>query len=73
LLDDEYNKIKQQIICDYQASTTTLLMCWKFSTYLSHLYTKEWRLEDYKRLTNNLQSAKTLQKLLHIKVHLEFL
>jgi len=33
--------MKQQIIGDYQASTTTLLMCRQSTTSLSHLYIKE--------------------------------
>jgi len=38
-----------------QASTTTLLMCWQYTTSLSHLYIKEWRLEDLKLTHTILQ------------------
>ena len=40
--------------------------------YLSHLYIKEWRLEELQDSHNNFTSAKPLLKLFHIKVHLEF-
>jgi len=51
------------------------LMCWHSTTYLSHLYIKEWRLEELKKKDshNNFTSAKPQLKLFHIKVHLEFL
>jgi len=49
------------------------LMCWQSTTSLSHLYIKEWWLEDFQETHNNFTSANTLLKLFHIKVHLEFL
>jgi len=57
----------------WSSFTTTLLMCCQFTTYLSHLYIKEWRPEDWQDYYNNFTSVKPLLKLLHIKVHLEFL
>jgi len=57
----------------WSSFTTTLLMCWQFPTYLSHLYIKEWKPEDWQDSYNNFASAKPLLKLFRIKVHLEFL
>jgi len=39
---------------------------------LSHLYIKKWRLKELQDSYNNFTSAKTLLKLFHNKVHLEF-
>lgn len=43
------------------------LMFWQSTTSLSHLYIKEWRLEDFQETHSNFTSAKTLLKLFHIK------
>jgi hypothetical protein len=55
------------------SSFTTLLMCWRFPTYLSYLYIKEWRPEDWQDSYNNFTNVKPLLKLFHIIVHLEIL
>jgi len=58
VLSYDNNHIKQQIIGDDQALQRLFLMCWQSTPSLSHLYIKEWRLEDCKRLKNNLQVPK---------------
>ena len=44
-----------------KASNDSFWMCWQFTTFISHLYIKEWRLEERRRLNNNLKAPKLYQ------------
>jgi hypothetical protein len=52
-----------------KASNDSILMCWQFTTSLSHLYIKQWRLRELWETQQQFTSAKTLSKLFCIKVH----
>jgi len=62
------NHIRQKIIGDWsKLQNDSFLMCWQFTTSLSHLYIKEWRLEEFYETQQHFESTEPLLKLFCIK------
>jgi len=62
------NQIRQKIIGDLiKASNDSFLMCWQFTTSLSHLYIKEWRLREWHDSTTILKRLNSAKIVLHQK------